>query len=135
MRASSVWRNERGVSAVEFALVAPILILFIVGAAQLGLLFFANADLRNAVASGARVASVFPRPDDAVIVAAIDDQVVGLDRAAITGPTLHHGTDANGLATTEISLSYAMRLDFIFFSTPPITLTEQRKVFTQLPES
>ncbi|MEA3033397.1 MAG: TadE-like protein, partial [Sphingomonadales bacterium] len=42
-------RNEDGAGAVEFALVAPALLGFIIGLTQLGMLFFANADLHNAV--------------------------------------------------------------------------------------
>ena len=45
-------REEKGAAALEFALVAPALILFIVGIAQFGVLFMANNGLSNAVGEG-----------------------------------------------------------------------------------
>jgi len=47
-------REIRAAAALEFALVAPVLIVMIMGIAQLGLIFFANAGLNNAIAQGAR---------------------------------------------------------------------------------
>lgn len=123
--------DRRGGAAIEFAWTLPLLLLFVVGIAQLGVLFFANADLRNAVAAGSRVASVYPRPDDAAIVERINAQVAGLDRARVDGPRIVRGTDSNGNDYADISMSYAVPLDFIFFEAGPVTLTETRRVFTQ----
>lgn len=124
-------RDQRGAAAVEFALIAPALLTFIVGIAQLGTLFMANAGLRNAVAEGARLAAVFPMPEDDEILTRIDEREFGLRADLITEPTITHGTDANGVPYADISMSYAVPLNFIFFETPPVTLTETRRVFTQ----
>ncbi len=124
-------RDERGAGAVEFALIAPALLAFIVGIAQLGVLFMANAGLRNAVAEGARLAAIFPRPSDEDILDRVENREFGLRSDLVTEPTINHGTDANGMAFADISMSYAVPLNFIFFETPPVTLTETRRVFTQ----
>ena len=63
--------DQKGLGAVEFALVAPVLLGFILGLTQLGMIFFANADLHNAMGSGARLAAIWPRPTDDVIKARI----------------------------------------------------------------
>lgn len=132
MRAGrSLGADGRGAAAVEFAWALPLLLLLVIGIVQLGVLFFANADLRNAVAAGSRVASVYPRPDDAAIVERINAQVAGLDWARVDGPRIARGTDSNGNDYADISMSYAVPLDFIFFEAGPVTLTETRRVFTQ----
>ena len=124
-------RDPRGVALVEFALALPVLLGLIIGATQLGMLFFANADLRNAVAAGARLASIYPRPSDSQVLARINARVVRLDRTLVQGPTITRGTDANGHDYADIQMSYAVPLDFIVYRTPPVTLTESRRVYTQ----
>ena len=127
-------RSEAGVAMVEFALALPILLGLILGATQLGMLFFANADLRNAVAAGARLASIYPRPADNEVIARINDRIVRLDHTRVTGPTVVRGTDANGRDYADLQMAYAVPLDFIVYRTPPVTLTETRRVYTQ-PEA
>ena len=121
-------RNKRGVGLVEFALIAPVLLTFIIGTAQLGQLFFANAGLKSAVGEGARFATIFPRPTNQQITNRIVNRRFGLDPVYVTGPTLTHNK-ANGRSYVDIQMTYAAPLDFIFFRTPPITLTEQRRAF------
>jgi hypothetical protein len=124
----SMLRNERGGAALSFALAAPVLILALVGIAQLGILFMANAGLRNAVGEGARHATIYPRPSDAAIIAEVTDSRFGLKPERIEGPTIVHGTDA-GADYIEITMGYSVPLDFIFFSLQPVELTETRRAF------
>lgn len=121
-------RSDRGMGAVEFALIAPVICGFIVGVAQLGMLFFANAGLQSAVAEGARLATIHPRPSNQQIIARITDQRFGLDPAYITAPTVAD-REVNGRDYIEISMSYRVPLDFIFYQTSPVTLVANRRVF------
>ena len=135
MRKRSLRRlGERGAALIEFALALPILLGFIIGAVQLGLLFFAHADLRNAVAAGARHASIYPRPGDDAVIATINANLSSLEADLVDGPTIVRATDANGRTYADIEMSYSVPLDFIVYRTPPVTLTETRRVFTQ-PEA
>lgn len=56
--ASALRASRHGSSSVEFALVAPILIMFIIGGMYLSLLGFTAASLRFAAQAGARCASI-----------------------------------------------------------------------------
>jgi Flp pilus assembly protein TadG len=49
---------ERGASAVEFALVLPLLVLLVFGIAQFGIAFFRYQGVQAAAREGARVASL-----------------------------------------------------------------------------
>lgn len=122
-------RNERGMGAVEFALAVPVLFAFIVGVAQLGMLFFANSGLKAAVGEGARLATLHPRPSADRIRQRITDQRFGLDPAFITAPTVSAPAKMGTRDYITISMSYSVPLDFIFYRTDPITLTETRRVF------
>ena len=124
-------RDDKGIGAVEFALVAPVLISFIVGVSQVGRMFYANADMKSAIAAGARVAAVYPVPDDATIIAAVNNRLMRDGASARATPTVVHGTD-NGNAYVELRITYSVPLEFIFFSPPPVTLHDTRRVFTQV---
>jgi Flp pilus assembly protein TadG len=51
-------KDERGASLVEFALVAPLLLLLLIGMVELGWLFAQNLDVRHGAREGARLAAV-----------------------------------------------------------------------------
>jgi hypothetical protein len=127
-RLISLLRDRRGLSAVEFALVCPVLFGFIIGTAQLGILYFANAGLRNSIEEGARVAGVYPRPTDDVIKARMVTKRFGLKSAYLGTPVITTGTDG-GANFIQISLSYRVPLDFVVVSVKPITLTKTRRVY------
>jgi hypothetical protein len=121
-------RDRRGLSAVEFALVCPVLFAFMIGTAQVGILYFANAGLRNAVEEGARVVGVYPRPTDDVIRARMVQKRFGLRSQYIGTPAITTGKDG-GADYVQISLTYQVPLDFVFVSVRPVTLTKTRRVY------
>ena len=54
------WANDRGTSAVEFALIAPALVMLLVGGLSLCLMLFAVGSMHYAVEDAARCASAKP---------------------------------------------------------------------------
>jgi hypothetical protein len=123
-------RNDRGVAAAEFAITIPVLVLFLAGIVQLGILFMANAGLRNAVAEGARYATIYPRPSDAEITDRVTDERFGLADEHLEEPVIVHGV-SDGANYVEITLSYSIPLNFIFFTLGPVTLSDTRRAFVQ----
>ena len=123
-------RDRRGISVVEFAFLAPVFIGLIFAVSQLGMLFFANAGLKNAVSEGARLATLYPRPTNAAISAKIARNRFGVDPSYLSEPTFAEGT-SNGAAYTEITMRYSAPIDFLFYKVGPITLTQTRRVYTQ----
>ena len=120
--------NQRGAAALEFALAAPIVILVLVGLARLGIMFMANAGLHNAIAEGARYATIYPLPTDQQITQRIMDSRFGLKNAQMTQPTIVHG-NVNGSNYIDISVQYSVPMDFVFFHLPAVTLSENRRAF------
>ncbi|HWI87141.1 MAG TPA: TadE family protein [Sphingomonas sp.] len=121
-------RYERGAAAVEFAFALPILVLFLVGIAQLGVVFAANAGLQQAVGEAARLATLYPRPDDAAITARITSARFALKTDYLDAPAVTRGV-ANGVPYVDISLTYRPPLNFIFFTGPQISITQSRRAY------
>lgn len=127
-------RDDRGVTAIEFALIAPVFIAMIVGVTQIGRLFYAHAGLRNAVAEGARFATIDPRPTASSITARINANKSSLDGASFGAPSVTFAQDATTKEwSATISMSYSVTLDFIFYSYGPVTLNYTRSTWVQAP--
>lgn len=121
-------RESRGVAAVEFAIIAPVIALFLVGLAQLGIVFMANAGLRNAVAKGARLATIYPTPSDQQLTQQMMENRFGLQDANLSPPTFAHGS-VDGANYVDITVRYTVPLDFGIFRMQPITLVQSRRAF------
>jgi Flp pilus assembly protein TadG len=128
MRIVRIVRDQRAVGAIEFALITPVLFMIILGIAQMGILFFANAGLKHAVAEGARFAALHPRPTATDIRAKILQKKLAL-RANRLGPVVITPGTNNGSDFLDVSLTYSVPLNFVFVKVPPVTLREQRRVF------
>lgn len=121
-------RDRKGVGAVEFALILPLLILLIVGIAQMGIMYFAHSGLRNLVAEGARFAAISPRPTDAAIKARLNQGGYGLKAEKLGAPTVTYcNTCSPNYA--DIQMAYTVELDFIFWTTAPFQIQQTRRVF------
>ena len=121
-------RDRAGASAIEFALVIPFLVCVIVGIAQMGRMYLADAGLRNLVADSARFASISPRPTDAAIKARLRSGGFGLESGNLSEPVVIYGAD--GAANwAQINMTYTFQMDFIFWRPAPTRLVEQRKVY------
>ncbi|HEX8193948.1 MAG TPA: TadE/TadG family type IV pilus assembly protein [Allosphingosinicella sp.] len=110
---SRLRRNASGVTAIEFALVAPVLILMVVGIAQMGAIFYGHAALRNAVSEGARYATIHPRPTAAQVIARIQenqpDSVPGTYGTPVVTYSLNGTT---GYWRANVSMRYTATFDF-----------------------
>ena len=53
-----VWHDRRGTTALEFAIVAPVFLLLLIGTLYLGMMLLLTGSLYNAVEDGARCAAV-----------------------------------------------------------------------------
>jgi Flp pilus assembly pilin Flp len=130
-------KSAKGASAIEFGIAAPVFVLMIMGISQFGLVLFASTGLNNAIAEGARVATLYRPPATSVeqreaeILQRVLDSRFGLHESRLTGPELQYGTSPDGAPFVEIKMSYTVPLEFGFFSLDPIVLDETRRVFIQ----
>lgn len=128
MYGSNLRRDQSGSPAVEFALAAPTLFLFVIGIIQLGLLFSAYAGMGSAVNEGARYATVYPTPTDAQIIARMNQKKFMIQSAKTTIVTPVRAT-YKGVSYIELTIKYSAPLNFIFFSTPAVNLQQTRRAY------
>jgi Flp pilus assembly protein TadG len=120
--------DRRGSPSVDFALTMPALILMTVGVMQLGIAFLANAGLRNAVEVGARYATVYPYPTNDAIISKVRSHTFGIDPAQLSTPVVTRNS-SNGENYVEVSATYPVRFNLIFFTTPSFNLTYTRRAY------
>lgn len=120
--------DRRGATAAEFALTVPMLLMILVAFVQVGVLFFANAGLQNAVGEAARAATLWPRRTEAQIEQELMDSRFGLNADLMDEPVFTYGREG-GQDFVEITVTYTPNLNFIFFEVPGVTLTQTRRAY------
>jgi len=124
-------RDERGVAVIEIAIVLPVLILFIYGIFQIGILYQANAGMQHALGEGARYATLC-KPvtggcniaTDAQIKAKMNSAVFGTKPGTFTIPT---PTTVNRVMT--LTVNYSQPMNFLLFPGPTVSLTRKKVVY------
>ena len=118
--------DRAGSSAIEFAIAVPVLVSFIWGIFQVGILYRANAGMQHALGEAARFTTIFPTPSDSEIQTKITSGKFGLDNGTWSTPTITTDTTAQ---TKLISVTYSQPTDFLFFPGPTVTLTRSKLVY------
>lgn len=108
--------SEEGATAVEFALLMSLLILFVAGIIQFSLLFNAQLTLNHSTREGVRVLAL---TGDAVAAEqTAKDAATSLDTAAMSIST----TACNTGQPTELTATYPYQLRIPFFPTTNLNL-------------
>ena len=131
MKLLNLKRDERGVAVIEIAIVLPVLILFIYGIFQIGILYQANAGMQHALGEGARFATLC-KPvtggcnvaTDAEVKAKMNSAVFGTKPGTFTVPT---PTTVNRVMT--LTVNYSQPMNFLLFPGPTIALTRKKIVY------
>jgi Flp pilus assembly protein TadG len=118
--------RERGASAVEFALVAPILILLVFGIVQFSITYNRQQGLHAAAREGARIASL-PQTTSSQITSRVNAALDGipLDGApSITiTPNASQPCNLRSGQTVKVTVQATTNLDIPLWGNQPLTLT------------
>jgi len=126
MQFRSIRRDERGAAAIEMAIAVPILALFLWGIFQIGIAFQASAGMQHALGEGARYATIFPAPTNDQIKTRINDKKFGVGVGTFSAPTV---TDAADGTYKDLSVTFSMPMNFLFFNGPTVNLTRSKRVY------
>ncbi len=121
-------RDSTGAAAIEFALIAPIFLIIMVGVFQMGMAMHTSAGLRNGVEVAARYAQIYPKPTSAQIIAKYKSATYGMNSGATADPTLTYGTSA-GTAYVDISASYTQSYNFLFLNKTAVPYSYSRRAY------
>jgi Flp pilus assembly protein TadG len=108
-------RRERGTSAVEFALVLPLVLVVTLALVQIGLLVRDRLLVEAAARAGARTAAV--DPDDGAVAEAVSRSAPDLDAGSLTVGVSRAGTQGDPVTVTVGYVS-AIRVPFIGWLIP-----------------
>lgn len=114
-----LWRDDRGATAVEFALVAPAAVMLLVGTMGLSLMLLSVGNMHFAVAAAARCASAIPTvcSSPAAIIAYANSRYAG----ALIAPVFTYASAACG---NQVSASITYTLDVgVFQHSVPLSAT------------
>jgi Flp pilus assembly protein TadG len=110
------WNDEHGTTAVEFAIVAPVFILLVIGTLYMCIALFTVGSLHYAVEEGARCASVKSTlcTDASTTLAYTKSHYFGPG----TAPTFTYATATACGQSVSASLNYTMNLGLSQFNIP-----------------
>jgi Flp pilus assembly protein TadG len=120
-------RSERGQTAVEFALVIPVMLLFLLGIFQIGITYFNNESIATAARDGARAGAIHTGSTPAQIIAfakaAVQASAVGMDQSNLTvtvigidNPQASNGTLWDQGDIIDVTVTYPWKLGVMAFS-------------------
>lgn len=130
IRAHKTLRSESGASAVEFALLLPVLMMVLFGIIEFGMALYRQSILTNASREGARLGIVLSVPPitNAAVDAKIDAYLTaaGINPGTVTRntPVLTGGTGSNVTVTLTLPYTYVV-LPGLTSITPTINLVAQ----------
>lgn len=121
-------RNDRGAAVIETAFALPALITMMWMLVQLGLVFRAMSGIQHGLGEGARTATLYPKPSDAVIQQKITDAVYGIGPGTFAIPTPTTGT-ADGATYLDLRVTYTQPTDLLILPGPTISVTRSKRVW------
>lgn len=113
--------NERGQSAVEFALILPILIIILLGIVEFGWFLNAKITITSAAREGARVYAIHGDKDDVStrVTDAVANTLSPTSVQQVTGsPALSTIKDVSGIKMAEVTVTGKVSGITGFFSRP-----------------
>ena len=127
----SILRDERGANLIEFAIALPVLVSFIWGIFQIGLVFQAQAGMQHALGEAARLATIYPTPTDAALRARLAAKKFGTYNGTLNALQIANDTTGPGgtVRYKDLTLTYSQPTDFIFVNGPTVTMTRSKRVY------
>jgi hypothetical protein len=132
-------KNERGAAAIEMAIAVPVLTMFLWGIFEIGVACEAIAGMQHGLGEGARYATLclspVPNgtevtctiPTNTQIQTVINNKVFGTGMGTFSPPSVTDGPTGSGYK--DLSVTFSMPMNFLFFTGPTITLTQSKRVY------
>ena len=121
-------RDERGAAVIEMAFALPTMIIMMWMLVQAGLVFRAMSGIQHGLGQGARTATLFPKPSNTAIQAAINNAVYGIGPGTFQIPTPVSGS-ADGADYLDLKVTYTQETDMLLFPGPTITVARSKRVW------
>ena len=120
--------DDRGAAVIEMAFALPVLIMMMWMIVQLGLVFRAMSGINHGLGEGARLATLYPQPDDDAIKAKISDAVYGIGPGSFEIEDPVEGVDL-GANYLDLQVTYSQNTDLLIVPGPTISVTRSKRVW------
>lgn len=126
---AKILRDERGANAIEMGIALPVLVFFIWGIVQVGLLFQANAGMQHALGEAARYATIYPTPADDALKAKMADRKFGTYNGTLGELTIEDVTSGGTIVAKKLTLTYSQPTNFLLFNGPTVNISKTKTVY------
>ena len=124
----TIRRDERGAAVIEMAFALPTMVIMMWMLVQAGLVFRAMSGIQHALGEGARLATIFPQPDNEAIKDKIEAAVYGIGPGTFTIADPDPGI-ADGTGYLDLTVSYTQETDMLFLPGPTVTVSRSKRVW------
>jgi Flp pilus assembly pilin Flp len=130
-------RDQSGATLIEMAFALPILIVIIWTLFQYGLVFRANSGIQHALGEGARLATIFPTPDESVIEARMAEAVYGIgpgefDYAITPVDDPETPVDESEIGYLDLTVTYTQKTSLLLVPGPTITISKTKRAWSAI---
>lgn len=126
----NLWREKKGATAVEFALVVPLLIVAMLGAMNIGIYLYFQNSVSTAVDEAARSATIFPTPNDSQIEANFENSLLTSASFGSADIAISHGTSSTGRDYIDLVATGSYDINLVFVDLGSIPVRVERRTFT-----
>jgi Flp pilus assembly protein TadG len=136
--ATLIRRCEQGAAAIEMAIAVPVLMLFIYGIFEIGIAGQAIAGMQHGLGEGARYATLCINPTsagtcgtptDTEIATRIQAKKFGVGVGTFDDPVVSTPLATDCTHCRDLSVTFHMPMNFLFFSAPTINITRTKRVY------
>ena len=120
--------DQRGAAVIEMAFALPVLIMMMWMIVQLGLVFRAMSGINHGLGEGARLATLYPQPDDDAIKTKISEAVYGIGPGSFAIEDPVEGVDL-GANYLDLQVTYSQNTDLLIVPGPTISVTRSKRVW------
>ena len=125
--ARAAWRHSGGTAAIEFAIIAPVFLIMVLGIIEMGRAMWIKNTLQFAVEETTRYAMVNPSADTAPLETYAGNQVFGA--TVVTSGNFSATTESSGGVTyVVVTGTYAFESLIPLIPLPDITLSAKSRV-------
>jgi hypothetical protein len=123
-------RDDKGVAAIETAFALPVLVVMIYIFVQLAQVYRALAGIQQALGEGARMATLWPRPEPGDVKDKIESSVYGIGPGDFDVPTPVLENDGTKIGNYyDLTVTYTQPTNLIFFPGPDIHVSRTKRVW------
>lgn len=121
-------RDKRGAAVIEMAFALPAMVIMMWAIVQLGLVFRALSGIDHALGEGARLATLFPQPENDAIKDRIEEAVYGIGPGTFTISDPVAGIE-DATVYLDLTVSYTQSTDLLLLPGPNVTVSRSKRVW------